>query len=811
EELDRTMSLLRELGLEISCFSSACCLKTKDSTEATLAEGMETIDLAAKAGVAFVRVLADREPHTEGSVDDRTVALGLRRLADRAAAAGVCILVETNGVYADSARMRALLDLVAHPAVKVLWDVHHPIRFFGELPAHTFEVLGKDIAYVHVKDSVREADGRIRYRMMGEGDLGVDDALDVLARNGYDGYVSLEWVKRWSSDIEDAAVVFPQFANYMDRFLTGRGMRGHAPADLAGRVLHSVQDVAEGPFPAGKGQRIWEKDVLVDTTMHGLIHKVAEMFPDQPAVAYITQDYRRTYAEFRDEIDRVARGFLSIGIRKGDHVAVWCTNHPQWLLTFFAATRIGCVLVTVNTSYKIHEFEYQLRQSDTHTLVMMDAYKDADYVAILGEVCPELAGAAPGDLHSERLPTLRTVVNFSSDQPGCYTWDDVLAKADSVPAARLDEIAATISAHDVVNMMYTSGTTGFPKGVMLTHYNLINNGKCIGDCMDFSTADKLLIPVPFFHCFGIVLAVMASITHGTTMVPLEYFQPVNVLRAIREERCTAMHGVPTMFIATLEHPDFEKTDFTTMRTGIMAGSPCPVKVMQEVVNRMHMDQITIVFGQTESSPGCTQSRVDDPLEARVGTVGRELPGVICRIVDPATNLPVPDGTTGEFVARGYNIMKGYYKMPEATAAAIDSDGWLHTGDLALRDENGNYKITGRIKDMIIRGGENIYPKEVEEFLYTHPQVKDVQVVGVPDKTYGEAVLAAVVLKEGATVTEEDLREYVRGHMAKHKTPKYIAFVSDFPMTASGKIQKYKIREWAIEHFHLQEAASIETA
>ena len=357
-----------------------------------------------------------------------------------------------------------------------------------------------------------------------------------------------------------------------------------------------------------------------------------------------------------------------------------------------------------------------------------------------------------------------------------------------------------------------SGTTGRePKGVMLTHYNIINNGKCIGDCMNFSTADKLLIPVPFFHCFGMVLAILASVTHGTTMVPLEYFQPTKVLEAIDKEKCTAMHGVPTMFIAVLEHPDFAKTDFSKMRTGIMAGSPCPIKVMQDVVDKMNMSEITIVFGQTESSPGCTQSRVDDPLEVRVGTVGRALPGVSCKIVDPETNQDMPDGVAGEFVAKGYNIMKGYYKMPEATAAAIDEDGWLHTGDLAIRDEHGNYRITGRIKDMIIRGGENIYPKEIEDFIYTHPDVKDVQVVGVPDKTYGEAVLAVVIKRDGANVTEAEISEFVRSHMAKHKTPKYIRFIDSFPMTGSGKIQKYKLREWAVEELDLKEAAAIETA
>ena len=559
------------------------------------------------------------------------------------------------------------------------------------------------------------------------------------------------------------------------------------------------------------GQLLFEPEAMVDLTMGELLEKVACTFPNQPAFKYITQDYARTYSELLAEVDMVARALLAIGVRKGDHVAIWATNHPQWFLTFYAACRIGAVLVTVNTSYKIHEAEYLLRQSDTHTLIMMDSYKDADYAGILKEICPELETSQPGQLMSRRLPVLKNVVNFTSNQPGCFAWAEFVAKGASVPAERLAEIARTLNPHDVVNMQYTSGTTGFPKGVMLTHYNIINNGKSIGDCMNFSTADRLCIVVPMFHCFGMVLAMLASVTHGTTMVPLEYFQAGKTLEAINSEKITALHGVPTMFIALLEHPDFNQTDFSSLRTGIMAGSPCPIKVMQDVVDKMNMDEVTIVFGQTESSPGCTQSHADDPIDVKVNTVGRALPGVECRIVSPETNEPVPNGVAGEFVARGYNIMRGYYKMPEATAAAIDPDGWLHTGDLAVRDDAGNYKITGRIKDMIIRGGENIYPKEIEDFMYTHPDIKDVQVVGVPDKTYGEAVLAVVILRDGAVVTAETLQEYVRTHMAKHKTPKYIRFVDSFPMTGSGKIMKFKIREWAIDALNLKEAAAIETA
>jgi fatty-acyl-CoA synthase len=814
QELPRTLEHLASLGLEVTCFTAGLCLKDQENRKEVLAEGFEYLDLAARAGVPYIRVLADRSPAPESPVDDAVVAATLAVLASYAEYRGVTILVETNGVYSDSKRLRQLVETVASPNVAVLWDVHHPYRFANESVAETYQNLAPYIRYVHVKDSVIE-DGNLRYRLMGQGDLPVREALDILAANGYEGYVSLEWVKRWSRELEDAAVVFPQFIHYMREYASERGDGVCSPRLLeqeavAGDVLYNKPTpgaLKERPI----GRILFRPEEMVDLTMGELLEKVACTFPDQQAFKFITQDYTRTYSELLTEVDKIARAFLAIGVRKGDHVAIWATNYPQWFLTFFAACRIGAVLVTVNTSYKIHETEYLLRQSDTHTLVMMDSYKDSNYAEIIQEICPELKTSDPGQLMSKRLPILRNVINFTSKQPGCFTWDEFAAKSDQIPESRIAEISRTLNPHDVVNMQYTSGTTGFPKGVMLTHYNIINNGKSIGDCMNFSTADRLGIVVPMFHCFGMVLAMLAAVSHGTSMVPLEYFQAGRTLEAINREKLTALHGVPTMFIALLEHPDFATTDFSSLRTGIMAGSPCPIKVMQDVVDKMNMDEITIVFGQTESSPGCTQSRADDPIEVKVNTVGRALPGVECRIVDPETNQPVPNGVNGEFVARGYNIMKGYYKMPEATAAAIDADGWLHTGDLAVRDDAGNYKITGRIKDMIIRGGENIYPKEIEDFLYTHPDIRDVQVVGVPDKTYGEAILAAVILKAGATVDEETLKEYVRSHMAKHKTPKYIRFMDSFPMTGSGKIQKFKIREWAVDALNLKEDAAIETA
>ena len=811
EELPNTLERLKTLGLELTCFSSGCCLKDASRRQEILDEGFEYINLAASAGVRYVRILGDVAPEVQDPVDDAVVARTLTSLADYAAFRQVTLLIETNGVYAQTSRLRSLLETVNHPAVAVLWDIHHPYRFFGESPLKTWTQIGRYVRYVHVKDSV-VVDGKIRYRMLGHGDLPVFEALDLLDENGYDGYVSLEWVKRWSRDLEDAAIVFPAFANTLHEHMRYRQTTCERLSLLTTEPVEIIETVAgQKTIPAG--QTLFAKDAMVDLTIGELIEYVACKFPNQYALKYTTLDYTRTYSEFLDDVDQAARGLLAIGVRKGDHVAIWATNHPQWLITFFACARIGAVLVTVNTSYKIHEAEYLLRQSDTHTLVMMDSFKDADYVAIINEICPELAESdfQPGNLSCRRLPMLRNVINFTSSQPGCLSWDKLVELGSAIPADRIAEIGRTLNKHEVANMQYTSGTTGFPKGVMLTHYNIVNNGKSIGDCMNFSTADRLILTVPLFHCFGMVLATLAAVTHGTTLVPLEYFQAGKVLHAIDQEKATALHGVPTMFIALLEHPDFDKTDFSQLRTGIMAGSPCPIKVMQEVVDRMNMKEITIVFGQTESSPGCTQSRAEDPIEVKVGTVGRELPGVECKIVDPATNLEVPNGVAGEFVTRGYHIMKGYYKMPEATAAAIDSEGWLHTGDLAIRDEQGNYRITGRIKDMIIRGGENLYPKEIEDFIYTHPEVKDVQVVGVPDVSYGEEALAVIIRKDGSSVTEADIKAFVRGHMAKNKTPRYVLFVDSFPMTGSGKIQKFKIREWAIDALNLKEAAAIETA
>ena len=787
--IDKTAAKLSSLRLEIPCLSSGCCLKDPASHDEVIHEVTQYTRMACKLNTPFIRVLGDLEPAPAGEVDDDYVAGVLTELADIAECEGITLLVETNGVYADTKRLAKLIDKVNRPSVGALWDMHHPYRYMGETPTQTVKNLGSRIRYTHTKDSVME-NGVVRYRMMGEGDLPVYEMLDALKDMGYDGYVSLEWVKRWAPDLTDAGIVFPHFAQYMKDYAEGHMLQ--------------VNNRKTGKY-------VWQKEHLIEITFPEVLDRIVREFPDQYAFRYTTHYYTRTYAQFRDDVDAFARSLIAMGVEKGDHVAIWATNVPQWFITFWATVKIGAVLVTVNTAYKIHEAEYLLRQSDTHTLVMISGYKDSNYIEIMRELCPELESTKPGTLNAKRLPKLRNIITVECDLPGAYTWDEALDQGERVPVSDVTARARALRPNDVCNMQYTSGTTGFPKGVMLTHYNVVNNGKAIGDCMDLSTADKLMIQVPMFHCFGMVLAMTASMTHGTTMCPLPYFSPRVSLDCINREQITAFHGVPTMFIAMLEHPDFERTDFSHIRTGIMAGSPCPVKVMREVLDKMHMSEICITYGQTEASPATTMSKTTDSVETRVSTVGGAMFAVECKIVDPETGEDLPDDTDGEFCARGYNIMKGYYKMPEATAAVIDSEGWLHSGDLARRLPDGNFKITGRIKDMIIRGGENIYPKEIEEFLYTHPAVKDVQVIGVPDKQYGEEIMACVIRKENTEITATELQDYCRSHMAKHKCPRYVDFVSEFPMNAAGKILKYKMREHATEKLGLSAAGKIETA
>jgi fatty-acyl-CoA synthase len=553
---------------------------------------------------------------------------------------------------------------------------------------------------------------------------------------------------------------------------------------------------------------------LNDYTLPGLLRRNALEIPGNDCIVAPEYNVRWSWREFDRLTNLVARGLLAMGIKKGDHVAIWATNLPEWMLTMFATSKIGAILVTVNTNYKQFEVEYLLRQSDTKMLIMMSENRDNSYLNHIVGLMPSLLNCAPQDVGSPALPFLKYVVLIGDhpDRPmGAHQFSEFYDLAETVPDSKVEDFIASANTHDVINMQYTSGTTGFPKGVMLTHHNITNNGQFMGDRMKFTSNDRLLIVVPLFHCFGCVLGVMSCLTHGTTIVLMERYNPLKEMEMLVAEKCTAVHGVPTMFIGMLEHPDFNKFDFSLLRTGIMAGSPCPIKAMRDVNTKMHMSEITIVFGQTESSPGMTQSSADDPLELRVATVGRLLPCTEGKIVSLETGLEQPRGVPGEIVTRGYLVMKGYYKMPEATRQAIDDEGWLHTGDIGTMDEDGNFRITGRLKDMIIRGGENIYPREIEEFLYTHPAIRDVQVVGVPDEKYGEEVLACVVLRDGMTATQEEIIQFVKGGMSRFKSPRYVIFMESFPMTASGKIQKYKLREMGVQVLGLQAADAIETA
>ncbi len=551
-----------------------------------------------------------------------------------------------------------------------------------------------------------------------------------------------------------------------------------------------------------------------DITIGRLVDEVAAAHTDRDALVYVDRGLRLTYPRFRDVCRNVARGLMAQGIRKGDHVGIWATNLPEWVVLQFAAARIGAVLVTINTQYRPFELEYLLRQSDVTLLVVSDGFRDVSYPGTLYEVCPEVRDARGGRLRSGKFPKLSTVVHIGDKRfPWMLNWDDMVARAGEIPLQDLEAAEAACDPGDVIVIMYTSGTTGFPKGVMLTHRNLVANAANIADCMNLSHLDRMCIPVPFFHCFGCVLGTLACVTRGTAMVPVESFAPDTVLEVVSKERCTALHGVPTMFIAELEELSKNPAayDLSSLRTGIMAGSPCPIEVMRMVVDRMNAREVTIAYGLTEASPVITQTRVNDPIELRVTTVGRPLPGTEVRIVDPETRKELPAGAQGELATRGYLVMKGYYKMPEATEQVIDGDGWLYTGDLAVRNELGYYRITGRSKDMIIRGGENIYPREIEEFLYTHVKVLDVQVVGVPSLKYGEEVVACIRLRPGTHATREEIVDYCKGKIARYKIPKFVVFVDDYPKTASGKIQKYKLQERMTQDLGLADLKGIRTA
>ena len=538
---------------------------------------------------------------------------------------------------------------------------------------------------------------------------------------------------------------------------------------------------------------------LLDVTVGQLLENVAKNQGETEAVVYADRNLRYTYSQFNAVCRQAARGFMSLGIEKGEHVAIWATNTPEWLISQFSTGKTGAVLVTVNTNYREAELEYLLKQSDSTTIILMEQFRDHTYIETLYNIVPELRDCEPGKLKSAKLPKLKNVIVLGENKyPGTFSWDDVMDKGLEVTEEQLDFRLNSLHVDDVINMQYTSGTTGFPKGVMLTHSNVVNNALNIANCMKLTNEDRMCIPVPFFHCFGCVLGTLACVTVGATMVPVQEFNPRTVLETVQAEKCTALHGVPTMFIAELNLDEFDSFDLSSLRTGIMAGSNCPIEVMKAVVGKMGASEITIAYGQTESSPVITQTRTDDPIELRVSSVGKALPNVEVKIVEPGTNKEVAKGVQGELCTKGYHVMKGYYNNPDATREAIDEDGWLHTGDLAIMDENGYCKITGRLKDMIIRGGENIYPREIEEFLYQHPKVLDVQVVGVPDEKYGEEVVAWVILKEGQNATVEEMKQFCEGKISRHKIPRFIEFTDQYPMTASGKIQKFKLREQSAE-------------
>jgi len=775
----KTVRKLYEMKLTIPCIDTICNLADQNTKSDSIKEINACIEIASNLHIPYVRVKAYGEENYD------LVSDIISEVLPSCEQNGIVVLIETSGIFCDTAKLRDMLDSFACDNLAALWDMHSPYFVKDEEPETTIKNLGAYIKHVHIKDAIKTNDG-IEYCIIGEGKLPISEMMLGLRSVNYDGFISLEWVPEWCEELDDMEIIFSQFVNFMKQF---------SDTSKSDNSLYYNR--------AHTGRFVWEKDRLIDATFSQVLDRMVEEFPDQYAFKYTTLDYTRTYSEFRDDVDTFARSLISMGVKAGTHVAVWASNVPQWYIAFWATVKLGAVLVTVNTAYKIHEVEYLLRQSDTHTLIMTEGAKDCNYGEIIAELCPELENTKAGTpLHAKRLPFMRNVITVGFKQKGCLTWNAAVERATEVPLSEVHRMAAAVDKDDVCNMQYTSGTTGFPKGVMLTHYNVVNNGKYIGDRMELSTADRMMIQVPMFHCFGMVLSMTASMTHGATMCPLPYFSPKSALACVNSERITAFNGVPTMFIAMMSHPDFAKTDFSHIRVGIMAGSNCPADLMKKATVDMNMKEIVSVYGQTEASPGCTMSSYFDSLEVRTETVGSAFANVECKIIDPETGLDCPDGVNGEFVARGYNIMKGYYKMPKATAETIDKDGWLHTGDLACRDSEGNYRITGRLKDMIIRGGENIYPKEIEEFIYTCSKVSDVQVIGVPDKKYGEEIMAQIILKKGESMTEEEMKDYIASHMARHKVPRYIEFVDAFPMNAAGKILKYKMREDAAKRLGL---------
>lgn len=543
---------------------------------------------------------------------------------------------------------------------------------------------------------------------------------------------------------------------------------------------------------------------LLGVTIGDMFDSTVEKYPDHPALIAREQNIRLTYRELQEQVNQCAKGLMQLGFQKGERVGIWAPNRSEWCITQFATSKIGVILVNINPSYRLHELDYALKQSGCRGLVFAPSFKTSNYTELLYELAPELRSCEPGKLQAAKLPELRTVIRLGSEKTtGMFTWDELMAMGESVSDEQLSERQREQEFDDPINIQYTSGTTGFPKGATLSHHNILNNGYFVARLQNFTHEDKLCIPVPLYHCFGMVMANLGCITHGATMIyPSEGFEPLAVLQTVQEEKCTALYGVPSMFIAELDHPAFSKFDLSSLRTGVMAGSPCPVEVMKKVNTLMNMREVEICYGMTETSPVSTQTRIDAPLDKRVSTISVVHPHLEVKIVDAVTRKVVPVGTPGELCTRGYSVMLGYWNNAEETAAAIDEARWMHTGDLATMDEEGYINIVGRIKDMIIHGGENVYPREIEEFLYTHPKISDVQVIGIPDPKYGEEIMAWVKVKPGEQLTEDEVKAFCKGKIAHYKVPRYVKFVDVFPMTISGKIQKFLMRGQAVEEMGL---------
>jgi fatty-acyl-CoA synthase len=556
---------------------------------------------------------------------------------------------------------------------------------------------------------------------------------------------------------------------------------------------------------------------LLGITIGDMFDQIVARYPDNEALVSRHQGLRYTYRALQAQVDRCARAWMALGVQKGERVGIWAPNCAEWAITQFATSKIGAILVNINPGYRVHELQYALKQSGCAYLVIAPRFRTSDYTAMIYELAPELAEQMPAPLnsrlHAVQFPELRGIVRLGAEPaPGMLAWDEFMDLSGKVGLEQLVKQQRQQQFDDPINIQYTSGTTGYPKGATLSHHNILNNGYFTAEIMNFSDQDRLVIPVPLYHCFGMVLGNLGCMTHGATMIyPNDGFDPKAVLEAVQAERATALFGVPSMFIAELNHPEFAAYDLTSLRTGVMAGSPCPVEVMKQVQSVMNMREVEICYGMTETSPVSTQTRIGAPLEKQVSTVGQVHPHVEIKVVDPVTEQIVPIGTTGEFCTRGYSVMLGYWNQEEATHNAIDRARWMHTGDLAVMDAEGYVNIVGRIKDMIIRGGENVYPRELEEFFYTHPQIQDVQVIGVPDLKYGEEIMAWVKLKPGETATEDEIRDFCRGKIAHFKVPRYVKFVDAFPMTVTGKIQKFLMREQSIRELGLEKAAAVKTA